>query len=406
MSYSETITSVRALLKYIEKHNTEHLRNAPSIDAPSKWDASYLFKCRVVCPKPDGKRFLGIAKVEDENNPEWEEVIKPFPKRLNRRPYPHYHQHFRTGTAANYWEALQTLNMAIRSDFAPPSTKRSRSRERGLRPAQETTPEYKSTMKITSNSPEEGSSDSSDGRDDPSFAPAAGHDMTALPEDATVNAIMACIKHSLTWYGPQKGEVLGDEDSVEDDDGDDNEDSDDDDDDSQQPVLSASPIRYAINGKIPSFRAKIQATSDGEIQANNIIDGEYAISRKEVVAIIEAKRRFTQQHIQDGKATIPDRVLAQVVGEALALRGTELCRNDTVITIVAIRNYVCFLSVHIPATYYDGTVNDVRDPKMDIITVKPTAWLNQDDSKGRKDILCNVARIVEWSRLGKRMKKD
>lgn len=129
---------------------------------------------------------------------------------------------------------------------------------------------------------------------------------------------MSLINHALTWYGPQQ-------EYDEDEEGEDGlvfEPP-----RGKPPVLSGSSIRQRMEGKIPSFRARVEATSDGEIQLHFPINGKYRNLRENLVALLEAKKRFRAKDVQNGEARIPDDVLAQVVGEALALRGTQLCQE-------------------------------------------------------------------------------
>lgn len=60
-----------------------------------------------------------------------------------------------------------------------------------------------------------------------------------------------------------------------------------------------------------SEEARITAIDDGGVQ---IYTGEKILQ----VAILEGKRTF--QNLDDGKPTVSDKVLAQMVGEALALK--------------------------------------------------------------------------------------
>jgi len=321
-AYFNAITSPSALLAYIREHkneDTEHLRRSTSIDAPNDWDVTYLYKARVVCPKTVGP-FLGIAGIEGEDNLEWQEVTAPFPGRLDGRPPGRYHQYFETGTAANYWEAYHEL---IGAPPSPPKNKRfpigsPRTPRRATK--KQCLPEghvRSDQMRVDDSPPDKPESDSDDdlaAKNDSAFVWPSVHDKRSPPEDAAVNAIMAAVKHALTWHVPQRGCNLRD-------------------DVNQSPVdekvmLSSSTVQHTAYGTIPSFRAGIEATSDGEILVHHPVDGKYANSRENVAAILEAKKRFRLSDIDGGRATIPDHVLAQVVGEALALRGTSLYYDE------------------------------------------------------------------------------
>ncbi|KLU90709.1 hypothetical protein MAPG_10561 [Magnaporthiopsis poae ATCC 64411] len=402
--YFERVTSVEKIFIYIKAHkikDAEHLRMSKSIDAPSNWDTRYLYKTRVICRRFSGD-FLGITIKGEEDNAEWNEVINPFPERLKGRLYSQFHQYFLSGTAAEYWQALWVINMPMPDEPMPgnagaeppaPASKRVRSPRtpRQATKRRRIAPGFVNSEHMTvddSPSKKPGLDGDDDGFDknDSTYVSADAHDERDLPEDATVNLMMAAIKHALTWYGPQKGKGLRDEalhDGALD----------------KELMLSGSSVRYTIKGKIPSFSAGVTATPDGEIQAHMPVSGQYTNARDAVVALLEAKKKFKVMDVPDGKAVIPDNVLAQVVGEALALRGTNLRIGDTIVVIVAIRHLVCFLSVQIPAAYCQGPEGGgVRDAGADCITVTSTPWLDHNDEGDRKNILHNVARIVIWSR--------
>ncbi|KLU90790.1 hypothetical protein MAPG_10641 [Magnaporthiopsis poae ATCC 64411] len=319
-AYCDTVTSKRALLDYIKNEGTKHLRELSTIAAPSGWGTNHLYQARVVYTE-DKKPFLGIDDVHDKENDQWKEVIDTFPKRLERRPYVHYHKHFKTGTAAVFWQALQEANKTMLDDSAPPESepiiKTPRPKRQAKRPRYEGY-ERSDQMTVEGSSPIRPRSDDGSDKNDSAFTSTDEHDRRSPPEDATVNLAMSLINHALTWYGPQQEY---DED-VENKDGHNFKFP-----QAKPPVLSGSSIRQRMEGRIPSFLAKVEATSDGEIQLHNPIEGLYTNLRENLVALLEAKKRFRAKDVQNGEARIPDDVLAQVVGEALALRGTELSKE-------------------------------------------------------------------------------
>ncbi|KAL8384267.1 hypothetical protein RB599_006558 [Gaeumannomyces hyphopodioides] len=157
--------------------------------------------------------------------------------------------------------------------------------------------------------------------------------------------------------------------------------------DNRKALLEFSPVRQKIIAHLPDG-VKFEATSDGEIFRLEPKHGRFNHVRDKVIALVEAKRRF--ETVQDGKATISDGLLGQAVGEALALRTTAVCTRTAIIVVIAVRHYLCFLSVHVPDEYMEG------DQKQ-VITVTSTPWIDLCHKPGRKNALHNAARVAEWS---------
>ncbi|KAK0632896.1 hypothetical protein B0T14DRAFT_560538 [Immersiella caudata] len=137
----------------------------------------------------------------------------------------------------------------------------------------------------------------------------------------------------------------------------------------------------------------------------------------EAVALLEAKKKF--KVIRNGRPVITDKVLGQMVGEALALRLSLPAQplhdyEEDVVVIAAARQHMCFLSVHIPGEYvqqaqspdnhlgsddeFSGRHNVAGGgvEKEPVITISATDWLNLAEQHSRKIARENITTLVHW----------
>ncbi|KAL8382859.1 hypothetical protein RB595_006573 [Gaeumannomyces hyphopodioides] len=355
--YCETFTTPARLFKYISDHQTHRLGNSPKVRSASNWGRDELLGCHVVFKTTDHGNFLNVTgKIEPSN--EWDEVIDDLDESLTETDL----SRKMSGTAASFWAALRIITNAANEEAATAEAINRPSRFRA--PLQNNDYFDSGTMQVGSSSPTYPSSeDDFQGRGDSDFIAKEEHGKDTLPEDATVVLVSAFLKHALIWCPGQAPS------------------------DNRKALLEFSPVRQKIIAHLPDG-VKFEATSDGEIFRLEPKHGRFNHVRDKVIALVEAKRRF--ETVQDGKATISDGLLGQAVGEALALRTTAVCTRTAIIVVIAVRHYLCFLSVHVPDEYMEG------DQKQ-VITVTSTPWIDLCHKPGRKNALHNAARVAEWS---------
>ncbi|GKT81885.1 hypothetical protein ColTof4_14308 [Colletotrichum tofieldiae] len=115
------------------------------------------------------------------------------------------------------------------------------------------------------------------------------------------------------------------------------------------------------------------------------------------VAILETKRSITR--IVNGKPNFSDALLAQVVGESLAVRlgkNLWLGPKESVIVIVAARYFVRFLEIEISDQYLDSLKKHIykKAPFLEFISVQHTRWFDFRDATDRLQVMRNVSGIV------------
>ncbi|KAL6881287.1 hypothetical protein J3F83DRAFT_765501 [Trichoderma novae-zelandiae] len=114
------------------------------------------------------------------------------------------------------------------------------------------------------------------------------------------------------------------------------------------------------------------------------------------VAIVEAKRTF--QAIHNGRPTVSDGLLGQIVGEALALKTTNgSIFGDEVFLIVAIKHYFKFFHFDISQQFLANFKS--MDPATSAspnsyLHVKSTEWLDATDQEDRQNIICHILGLM------------
>ncbi|TFB03498.1 hypothetical protein CCMA1212_004377 [Trichoderma ghanense] len=135
---------------------------------------------------------------------------------------------------------------------------------------------------------------------------------------------------------------------------------------------------------------KWTAIDDGGIQVADRNNRVYQ------VALLEAKRAF--QPIQDGRPTVSDELLGQIVGEALALRLSENSLfGDEIFVVIAIKHYLKFLHLNISQQFLASF--RTMDPAASAnpghyLNVNSTEWLNAATQEGRRNIVCHTIALV------------
>lgn len=104
--------------------------------------------------------------------------------------------------------------------------------------------------------------------------------------------------------------------------------------------------------------------------------------------------------VEDGKALLEDKYLAQMTGEALASRLYNYkfrnYRNENVFLINATEHYMCFLHFKISDEYLDQVKGCFRGNGVltSFIEVTSTSWFNLCEKGGRDCIVQNLHGIV------------
>ncbi|KAK5997891.1 hypothetical protein PT974_00257 [Cladobotryum mycophilum] len=178
-------------------------------------------------------------------------------------------------------------------------------------------------------------------------------------------------------------------------------------------------VRYVINNAQPANKQKpyvefcdqrklyahtwtlggtrLEAIDDGGIQVRN--------SKRPVqVAILEAKRTF--QTVDEGKPAIGDKLLGQILAEALALslsNQPKISATD-IICIVAIKHFVKIFHFKIPDRF--GNVfaslslsdddDDATDEKS-FLWVDSTVWFDATTRAGRKYFVRHLLALINWA---------
>ncbi|KAK1657651.1 hypothetical protein BDP55DRAFT_422337 [Colletotrichum godetiae] len=115
------------------------------------------------------------------------------------------------------------------------------------------------------------------------------------------------------------------------------------------------------------------------------------------VAILETKRAISR--IVDGKPDFSNELLAQVVGESLAVRlGKDLWLGpkESVIVIVAARYFIRFLEIKISDQYLESLKEHIYEKAtfLEFINVEHTRWFDFRDATDRLQVIRNVSGIV------------
>nr|KMM72765.1 hypothetical protein CPAG_09058 [Coccidioides posadasii RMSCC 3488] len=115
----------------------------------------------------------------------------------------------------------------------------------------------------------------------------------------------------------------------------------------------------------------------------------------------KAKRSF--QVIADSRPTVSDELLAQIVGEALALRLSKTMRvsAENIVSIVAVKYYIklfhfnitndfirCFKTLH---------PTDANSDHSTYLMVDSTAWFDMREVAGRKYFVRHLVALVAWA---------
>ncbi|KAJ9285654.1 hypothetical protein DTO027B5_6453 [Paecilomyces variotii] len=165
-----------------------------------------------------------------------------------------------------------------------------------------------------------------------------------------------------------------------------------------QPLDKGSPFVQYRDERL----AYVYAGVEKELEA--IDDGGLklmALGRTTQVAILEAKRSF--QEISEGRPTVSNELLAQIVGEALALRlsnARHISKNDLVF-IVAVKQHIKFFHLKFTKTFL-RCFKTLRpaDENPDIATylqIQSTNWFDVSKQTNRKYFVRHLVALVAWA---------
>ncbi|KAL7804651.1 hypothetical protein V8C44DRAFT_352788 [Trichoderma aethiopicum] len=353
--YNRTITALRTHAD--RRRSTTNLQalTAPHLwkAAASRWGVDHLYACGVFCPTP-GRSLTGLkpqidaAKLKmDEVG--WHQVMQgllsgpgmPMSELGNMNEL-QIVRSFQNGSLGQVWSTLapllkraeQTSDRQLRSHNAP-------------RPSMRQPSATPSSSGQPSSTPSSGALPSSIGYVEADAAP--------LQEDMTVRFASTLIRCVLNY--------------------------------TQQPTAPL-PVHYR-DQRMEHKDTGLEwcAIDDGGVQAA----GQSGMLQ---VAIVEAKRTF--QAIRDGRPTVSDELLGQIVGEALALRKTNgSIFEDDVFVIVAIKHYFKFFHFSIPLQYLaDLRSANPAGPLSTSLSVKSTDWFDATDRGGRQSIVNHILGLM------------
>ncbi|KAF6786819.1 hypothetical protein CSOJ01_15346 [Colletotrichum sojae] len=161
---------------------------------------------------------------------------------------------------------------------------------------------------------------------------------------------------------------------------------------------SAGKVRVDFD----DLKRSLKATVVDGVEYTSIDDGGLRVTHGEVdggrIAILETKSQLGP--VDNGVSRLPDRRVAQIVGEALASRLVVNRHSDdrTVFVITAARYFVCFLEFRITREYLEKWESRVQEnnPDIDIPTldVHHTRWLDLRDKGDRNKAIGNIAALT------------
>ncbi|KAL8346230.1 hypothetical protein RB598_000230 [Gaeumannomyces tritici] len=396
-TYFEGVRSHTALRKHMGSHPPLRRRRQRDLHSASSWSTAELYASRVVVRHvrgvlqyPDPTKTGAVLTAPPEQpSEELSKIIAPLrsgQELLTETELVHQ----LGGTAGMFWAALHQAT-ASGDDVEMPDLVGSAAHPTRARNQTSQDPAFKdsSKMQVGSSSPVI-SSPSSFGSDNAGYIALQEH-MDGLLEDTTVQLASAFLRHALI-YCPLQLVSAGNI--------------------NPRMLLEFSGLRQRMVANLGTGGLWFEATADGEVAVLYKNSTGHFTDRKETVALLEAKKRFKK--VREGKPIFTDQVLGQIVGEALALRLSQAAkatglRNETIVVISAVKHYVCFVAVHIPAAYVEKNRNheneeDEEDEEdgengedeEEIITLRVTDWLDLSTKRCRQLACENIAAFVNW----------
>ncbi|KJZ69568.1 hypothetical protein HIM_11030 [Hirsutella minnesotensis 3608] len=135
---------------------------------------------------------------------------------------------------------------------------------------------------------------------------------------------------------------------------------------------------------------RIHAVDDGGIQFINM-DGN-----RQHVAMLEGKRTFAK--VIDGIPIVSDELLAQMVGEALAVRCAEVLAVSTTdfVTILAASHFIKIFHFHISNDFHRSYQELLADTD-GYLHVYSTVWFDIRNGRHREDVVAHIFALMAWA---------
>ncbi|KAK2802819.1 hypothetical protein FQN50_007225 [Emmonsiellopsis sp. PD_5] len=335
--------------------------------AASRWGTQYLFACRVICKQPGDILPLLANGIHSGNesgvHPCIENLIEG-PREgmaaLSQMAEPQIVRAYELESLGYVWAALAPLLQADSGTHQTISSQRPvRERNQPERNEYVSSEGFQISSSPLERSDTASSSPSSVGYMEGSSAP--------LVEDYTVRFLSCFIRCVLNYIQPVNKDL---------------------------PFIQYRDERLAYICTGAGMGNSFQAIDDGGVQVDHP-DGKLQ------VAMLEAKRGF--QAITDGHPTVSDELLAQIVGETLALRlsKAKCISAENIVSVVAVKYYVKMFHFNITEdfTHRFETLHPA-DANTDLSTylkVESTIWFDMRESTGRKYFIRHLVALVAWA---------
>ncbi|KAM4065293.1 hypothetical protein HRG_004378 [Hirsutella rhossiliensis] len=179
--------------------------------------------------------------------------------------------------------------------------------------------------------------------------------------------------------------------------------------------LASCFIRCVLNygqrrdktGPVLCFRDERRTYSyaEGKKQIHAVDDGSIRlmdpVNTSQHVAMLEVKRTF--EKVIEGDPSVSDELLAQMVGETLALRcgDIEPVSQTDFITILAVTHFVRFFHFHISDDFYRSyqeLLANNSDNLAGFLRIDSTVWLDIKKREHREDIASHILALVAWAK--------
>ncbi|KND91820.1 hypothetical protein TOPH_03346 [Tolypocladium ophioglossoides CBS 100239] len=370
MAYYDTIRNPST---FVKRASSERMKNFHFLHqlkdwktAVSSWDREHLFACRLICSAPQRRLPLFVEGNFYPVHLRVHECIRrlimgpPNHATLADKWEPQILKQYEPDTLGYVWAALAPfLRAEAANDQSSTAASRRSTRERAI-PERFGDFESSTDYQIGSSSPtgrdSVASGGSSIGYTEKMSAP--------LLEDLTIRLASCFIRCVLNYAEP----------------------------------LNTTPpfIHFRDERRAYSYAAQttrfFEAIDDGGVQL-------FTNGQMFQVAILEGKRTF--QTFVDEKPTVSDQVLAQMVGETLALgsdpAGFSLSQSDF-ITIFTVAHYVKFFHFHITNDFMEKFETcSIVDKEACFLEADSTDWFDINSKGHREEIVSHLLALVTWA---------
>ncbi|KAM4063449.1 hypothetical protein HRG_011864 [Hirsutella rhossiliensis] len=135
----------------------------------------------------------------------------------------------------------------------------------------------------------------------------------------------------------------------------------------------------------------VHAIDDGGIQFIDL-DGDH-----QHVAMLEGKRTFAK--VIDGIPIVSDELLAQMVGEALAIRCAEVpaVSSTDFVTILTASHFIKIFHFHISDDFH-SSYEDLFANSNGYLHVHSTVWFDIKNNRHREDIVAHIFALIAWAK--------